>query len=118
MEAEYNALSLSMRDVLPFKRLANAVAQSVGLTEDQLTLFRTTVWEDNNGALTLANMEPGRMTPRSKHYAIKYHWFRSHLKPQKVEVKKIDTKEQKADILTKGLKTETFREIRKLLCGW
>jgi hypothetical protein len=118
MEAEYNALSLSMRDVIPFKRLVNAVSHSVGLTEDQLTLFRTTVWEDNNGALTLANMEQGRMTPRSKHYAIKYHWFRSHLKPEKVEVKKIDTKEQKADILTKGLKTDTFREIRKLLCGW
>jgi hypothetical protein len=101
MEAEYNALSLSMREVLPFKRLVNAVSKSVGLTEDQLTLFRTTVWEDNNGALTLANMEPGRMTPRSKHYAIKYHWFRSHLKPEKVEVRKIDTKEQKADILTK-----------------
>eukprot|EP00804_Cyclotella_cryptica_P016318 CCRYP_009889-RC/>CCRYP_009889-RC protein AED:0.21 eAED:0.80 QI:0/0/0/1/0/0/3/0/571 len=34
------------------------------------------VHEDNVGALTLGHLEPRRMTPRSKHYAIKYHWFR------------------------------------------
>jgi len=79
MEAEYNGFSMSMRDVLPFRRLFLAVARGVGLSDDVLTSFKTVVWEDNNGALTLAKMEPGRMTPRSKHYAVKYHWFRSHL---------------------------------------
>lgn len=118
MEAEYNALSYAMRSVLPFKTTVLSVAKSIGLSEDRTTTFKTTVWEDNAGALTLANLEPGRITPRSKHYAIKYHWFRSHLKPSQVEVKKIDTHDQKADILTKGLTTATFRSIRKLLCGW
>jgi hypothetical protein len=118
MEAEYNGLSLCMRDLLPFKRLFLAVAHGIGLVDDILTKFRTTVWEDNNGALTLANMEPGRMTPRSKHYAVKYHWFRSHLVPTKVTIEKIDTNLQKADIFTKGLRTEKFVIIRKLLCGW
>jgi hypothetical protein len=88
------------------------------LGDDVETIYKTTVWEDNNGALQLANMEPGRMTPRSKHYAVKYHWFRSHLSPNSVEVKKIDTELQKADILTKGLRVEKFQIIRKLLCGW
>ena len=68
------------------------------------------------GALTLANMEPGRMTPRSKFYAIKYHWFCSHLKPNKISVEKIS---KDADILinkrTKGLTQATFENIRKLL---
>ena len=32
--------------------------------------------------------------------------------------KKIDTKEQKADIFTKGLRTEDFRQIRQLPLGW
>jgi len=118
MEAEYNGMSTSMRDVLPFRRLFLAVARAVGLSEETLTAFKTTVWEDNNGALTLANMEPGRMTPRSKHYAIKYHWFRSHLKPNSIEIHKIDTNLQKADIFTKGLRVEKFKSIRQLLCGW
>jgi hypothetical protein len=58
------------------------------------------------------------MTPRSKHYAIKYHWFRQHLKPNQVGVKKIHTNDQKADIFAKGLKTIKFQEIRFILSGW
>jgi Reverse transcriptase (RNA-dependent DNA polymerase) len=86
MEAEYNALSFAMRSVLPFQRTVKAIAHGIGLDDERATHFKTTVWEDNAGALTLANMEPGRITPRSKHYAIKYHWFRSHLKPNKVDI--------------------------------
>ena len=70
------------------------------------------------GALRLAQMEPGQYTPRSKHYAVKYHWFRSKMVENRVKVEKIDTKEQKADILTKGLRTDSFKSIRELLCGW
>jgi hypothetical protein len=91
MEAEYNALSYSMRSVLPFQQTVKAIARGVCLNEVRVTNFRTTVWEDNAGALTLANMESGRITPRSKHYATKYHWCRSHLKPNQVKVKKIDS---------------------------
>jgi hypothetical protein len=118
MEAEYNALSMSMKEVLPLKRLVQAIGHSIGLDEETVTTFKTTVWEDNAGALTLAKMEPGRMTPRSKHYAIKYHWFREHLKPNRIEIEKIDSANQRADILTKGLVHTKFLDIRKLLCGW
>jgi hypothetical protein len=98
MEAEYNALSTCMRDVLPFKRLVDAVSRSIGISEDTLTSFLVTVWEDNIGACDKISLVP-------------------HLKPNCVEIKKIDTNLQKADILTKGLRTIKFREIRKLLCG-
>ena len=118
MEAEYNALSAAMKSVLPLLELLKTVAKGAGVSDEQVTKFKTTVWEDNVGALTLANMEPGRMTPRSKFYAVKYHWFRSHLKPNRIEVVKIDTKEQRADILTKGLTQVTFEQVRRLLCGW
>jgi hypothetical protein len=95
------------------------VTRGIGLDSDNVASFRTTpVWEDNSGALQLANMEPGRITPRSKHYAIKYHWFRSHLKPNHIKVHKIASSHQKADILTKGLTKDKFESIRKLLCGW
>ena len=107
-----------MQSVLPFQRTAKFIAQGLGLDDKRPTTFNTTVWEDNAGALILANMEPGRATPRSKHYAIKMHWFRSHLKPNSVTVRKVETALQRADILTKPLTVETFRVIRKLLCGW
>ncbi len=118
MESEYNALSMAMKSVLPLQTLVRVVARGVGLPKERMTTFKTTVWEDNAGALTLAKLEPGSMTPRSKHYAVKYHWFREHLKPNRVECKKIDTNEQKADILTKGLRTTKYRECRFILCGW
>jgi hypothetical protein len=118
MESEYIALAIAMRDLLPFKRLFLAVAHGIGLDKSKTTTFKTTVWEDNLGALTLARMEPGRMSPTSKHYAIKYHWFHSHLKLNEIEIEKIDTKLQRADIVTKGLRYATFIQIQKLMCGW
>jgi hypothetical protein len=59
MEARYNGLSLCMRELLPFKRLFLAVANGIGLADDVLMTFKTTDWEENNGALTPAKMEPG-----------------------------------------------------------
>ena len=108
MEAEYNALSTAMKLVIPLLELLRTVGRGVAMSEEQRTKFKTTVWEDNMGALTLANMEPGRMTPRSKFYAIKYHWFCSHLKPNKISVEKIATDSQRADILTRELHSRTF----------
>ena len=84
----------------------------------RLVTFKTTVHEDNQGALALANLEPGRNTPRSKFYALKYHWFRSWLKPKEIELQYIDTKDQKADMFTKSLGTAEFRRARQLTCGW
>ena len=118
MEAEYCALSTAMKEVIPLRRLFKSIGTSIGISENYLTQFKTTVHEDNNGALTLANLEPGRHTPRSKHFAVRLHWFRSHLKPNEVEIVPIKTSHQRADILTKGLTKQPFESIRKQLCGW
>jgi hypothetical protein len=76
MEVEYNALAVAMREVIPLQNLTDIILgeSNVKLTTFHRTL-QTVVHEDNTGALKLATMEPGRMTPRSKHYGIKYHWF-------------------------------------------
>ncbi len=118
MEAECNALSTAVRDLIPFRNVALSVAKTVGVDEEVLTTFRSTVHEDNAGCLTLANMEEGRVTPRSKHYAVRTHWFRSHLIPNHVEIVKIDTAVQRADVLTKPLGRRQFEAMRALLCGW
>ena len=68
-------------------------------------------------ALTLAQMDPGHNTTRSKHFDSKVHWFRSHLKPD-ITVKHIDTELQLADLFTKPTPREIFVRLRKLLMGW
>jgi hypothetical protein len=86
MMAEYIALSTAMRDLIPIKTLALEVGNFMGLLDDSklaTVKFKTVVHEDNNGALTLAKMEPGRTTPTSKFFHIKYHWFREQLKPKR-----------------------------------
>jgi len=95
LEAEYNALSMAMKYHIPLKRLVQTVSSSIGLSKETITTFNTTVWEHNVGKLTLAKMEPGRTTPRSKFYAVKYHWFHSHLKPKFIEIEKIELESQK-----------------------
>ena len=121
MMSEYYALSAAMREVIPLRRTVKAVAHGCKLHDACETTFLTTVWEDNMGALTLANLDPGRNTPRSKFYDVKVHWFRTHLSDDEddgIVVKKIDTKEQIADIFTKPLAREPFERLRKLLMGW
>ena len=76
------------------------------------------VFEDNEGARILASSEMPKMTPRSKHIAVKYHWFRSKLNFLNIKILKIDTVIQLADIFTKGLMKAEFVRKRKLLCGW
>ena len=94
------------------------IATCMGMKHKDIAKIRTKVWEDNTGALTLANLEPGRTTSRSKHFAIKYHWFRESLKPNQIEVLKVESKEQVADILNKGLTKDLFSQLRKMLIGW
>jgi hypothetical protein len=81
------------------------------------SLIKSTVFEDNNGAIATATAV--KMTPRTKHIAVKYHFFKSHVDVGTgISLSKIDTNLQKADIFTKGLAPQKFVEIRKLLCGW
>jgi hypothetical protein len=79
--------------------------------------FHVRIHEDNVGALTLSQLEPCRMTLRSKHYAIKYHWFREQIGPRGVVLTKFDTKEQLGDMFTKGLGQVPFEHLRKKLMG-
>jgi hypothetical protein len=116
MEAEYVALSQSMRDLLPMRNLLSEIAEVLLISGLTTPITHSTVFEDNANALQLAIVP--RMTPRSKHIAIKYHFFRSHVKQGSIQVVKIDTRIQKADILTKGLSKITFQLIRGLLLGW
>ena len=74
------------------------------------------VFEDNNGALEMAKTP--KMRPRTKHIAIKYHHFRSHVENGDLLLEKIDTTEQEADFLTKPLVQQLFCYLRRKVMGW
>jgi hypothetical protein len=115
-EAEYIALSASMRELLPLRRLITEIADHMKLKPPSVEI-KSTVFEDNNGALKTATA--ARISPRTKHIAVKYHFFRSHVdRNSHIVLTKIDTKIQKADIFTKGFAADRFEFLRKLLCGW
>ena len=119
-ESEYIALSTALRDLIPFKNLLTEISLGIGLCPHITSSINSTIWEDNAACEKLANLEPPRMTPRSKHFAVKYHWFREFLHDDNnnMNLKKIDSKNQIADIMTKGLTKEPFVYLRKLLMGW
>ncbi len=77
------------------------------------------IHDDNNvGALALGKLEPRRMTPRSKHYAIKYHWFWEHIGRRNMVLVKISSEDQLGNLFTKGLSGSKFSWLQKKLMGW
>ena len=115
VEAEYIALSQSMRDIIPFVDQINEMDEIFGKLSPKPTIH-CTLFEDNNGALELATAP--RYRPRTKHIAVKYHHFREHVQSGKVSIKPIDTLQQIADQFTKGLQKGTFEYLRYKLIGW
>ena len=106
-----------MRDLLPMRALLQEISSKLGLGVLKTSLVKSTVFEDNQGCLSLVNVP--KMSPRNKYLALKYHFFRSQIGESKgIVAKYISTKEQKADIFTKGLPEGQFQVIRKLLIGW
>lgn len=116
LESEYAGLSQSMRTLLPIRRLLIEVTTALELTSTLRSSIHCRVFEDNNGALLLATKQ--RITSRTKYFLVKWHFFWSHVRNGEVDVEKVDTKEQRADYLTKGLVRELFEIIRALVQGW
>ena len=118
MESEYTALSMALRAAIPLLAVVSSVTKGLNYLKHQQLTFKATVHEDNQGALILANLEPGRHTVRSKFYALRLHWFRSWIIPNNIKVQFIGTLDQKADFLTKALSPRVFKANRKLSMGW
>ena len=108
-----------MRELLPLLDTLNAITSMMGISRDPTTTI-SSVWEDNEAALTImTNHVDGlpKLSPRTRHIACKYHWFPGKL-GSTIVAKKIHTKQQKADIFTKGMRTDDFERVCSLLLGW
>jgi hypothetical protein len=117
MHAEYVALSQGMRELIPVKRQVDELCGVLHVIRDEETKL-VKVHEDNEGAMNLANSPLSKVTPHSKHFAVKYHWFREKLDDLKIKVVAVRSNYQKADIFTKGLQGVEFKLKRKLIMGW
>ena len=135
MEAEYIALSQSMRDLIPIREVLKEIMEFVFcrtptisyyshakafLDTDLGTTLHTippsVVYEDNDACLKFARMP--KLTPRTKHIGVPYHWFRSQVERLEIHIEPIDTTQQLGDQFTKGLPVVPFRIARKALMGW
>ena len=120
MESEYVALSDSLRRLIPMRNLLLEIAKAMNMLPKGVSTIHSTIWEDNHACLKLASADPPRMTPRSKAIALKYHWFREHLRLSNgaMVIKQIATTEQIGDIFTKALSPKQFAYLRHKLLGW
>lgn len=114
-EAEYIALSQSLRDVIPLIGLLKELQEILEFTSTVPTVH-CTVFEDNKGCIDLVNAP--RMRPRTKHIALKYHHFRSFVADKTISIQYVETSLQLADIFTKALSDVQFIKLRELMIGW
>jgi hypothetical protein len=110
------ALSQTLRDVLPLIRLINELRKNGFKYDNQKPVLRFTLFKDNNGAIDMANTP--KIRPRTKHINIKYHHFREAVQQGIIQIKRIDTTQQQADIFTKPLHERTFIYLCQLIMGW
>ena len=114
-EAEYVALSETLRQAIWLMNIVKELQEFGFDMGNQKPKVHCTAFEDNSGAIAIANHRYAR--PRTKHINIKYHHFRQHV-GKTIDIAKIDTSNQPADMLTKSLSEELHVKHRRSIMGW
>ncbi len=92
------------------------IVSGVKLPHTLMLTIKCQVFKGNNGALLLAVNQ--RITNRTKYFQVKWHFFWQQVHNGTVAIVKVDTQEQWANFLTKGLNRESFKGVHKLVQGW
>ena len=128
-ESEYIALSSATRELLPLRRVLNDILQYTFIhlpstTNDTISsstfhsvLPPSQIFEDNNAYIVLATSE-GNFKPCTKHISLKFHHFKDQIVNGTLQVIKVDSAQNWADIFTKPLGRIKFEDLRRLLMGW
>jgi hypothetical protein len=108
-----------MRVLLPIRSLLIEMVEHIDFPP-HLRLFDnnllTTTHEDNTSALSLATDQ--HITSRTRHYHVRWHFFWQAVQDGAVKVIYVETTNQEADYLTKGLPIDGFTRIREKVQGW
>lgn len=98
-EAELVALCSAVQDCMWFKKVVN---------DFRIVINSIKIFEDNRGCICLIkNPENNR---RVKHIDLKYHFVHELVKAGEITIEYINSKNQQADMLTKGLSKVQFRK--------
>jgi len=100
--AEYVALSEAVSDVKVVKNLLKDFGLDI---KEPIKIF-----EDNSGAIAISKY--GNMTKNSKHIEVHHHFVNECYEKKIINVIKIDSEHNVADILTKTLGSNKFEFIR------
>jgi len=110
-EAEYVALSQSLREAIPIMQLLEELkSHKIHIYSTEPKVY-CKAFEDNSGALEISRLP--KMRPRTKHINLKYHHFCEFVCLGKIHVYPISTKDQIADLLTKPLPQNDYLKLRK-----
>ena len=117
LEAEYSALSYALKTLLPIKDLIVDLLGKLNTKKEIAgnNVLKARVFEDNQGALSLANNQ--RVTSRTKYLLAKFHWFWEHVGTA-FTLHKVSSEKQAADYLTKGLTGDGFENNRRIVQNW
>ncbi len=114
-KAEYIAMSSALRKVIPLMTPMKELHTIFPVHIIKPNFF-CKVHEDNQSTIRMATSN--KFTPRTKHIALKYHYFCSHVKNGHIEINYCPTEDLKADLLsTKHLADAAFFRLRHMLIG-
>jgi hypothetical protein len=134
MEAEYIALSQSMRDLNPIREILKEIMLEVldGKFKPECTTHskafvdatpspnemipQSEVFEDNAACLKFSQIS--KLSPRTKYIAVPLHWWRSKVINLEIVIRPVSSASQLGDQFTKGLGKEPFERSRMSLMGW
>lgn len=105
-ESEYKSLSDCVKEVLFLRNILDFL-------DPGQSMIPVPVFEDNAGAIKLA--ENPMSSARSRHIDVRHHFIRTLSADRVIRMVYVPTKEQRADVLTKGLNLESFVRHRNAL---
>ena len=104
--AEYTAMSEAVTEILFIK---NLLTESFDIKFDKAIKIN----EDNTGAIAIAKY--GNFTKNSKHIEVQYHYINENYEKGIIDIIKVDSNSNLADMLTKSLDKTRFTKTRNEL---
>jgi len=103
--AEYVALSEAISEIKVIKNL---------LDDFKIKIDKPIkIYEDNSGAIAISKF--GNLTKNSKYIEVHYHFVNECYENKEIDIVKVDSENNIADILTKALGKNKFENFRLLL---
>ena len=117
IHSKYVTLYQYLWDFIPIKVMVTGFINNLGFKTNRLKFTSNyTVFEYNQVAHKVENCP--NLTLTKKNSASKYHWFSQHVDLGDIHIEKVELKNQKVDIFTRGIPRDKFVQMIKFLCWW